>query len=77
MTAGTARLYTASSVSSTPKSKSFIRLTSRDPTAPLNIDLSYLSNQSESGPLRAALRLTLRIRDSAFSQMGSTDGRRR
>ncbi|KAF9467112.1 alcohol oxidase [Collybia nuda] len=47
-----------------PKSKGSVKLTSRDPTASLNIDLNYLSDQSDFGPLRAALRLTLRIRDN-------------
>lgn len=57
-------VYSFLSVLLHPKSKGLVRLTSRDPTAPLNIDLNYLSDPSDFGALRAALRLTLRIRDN-------------
>jgi choline dehydrogenase len=57
-------VYSFLSVLLHPKSKGFVRLTSRDPTARLHIDLNYLSDPSDFGPLRASLRLTLRIREN-------------
>lgn len=44
-----------------PKSKGNLRLTSAKPDAPLKIDLKYLSNREDLLPLRASLRLALRI----------------
>lgn len=44
-----------------PKSKGTVRLSSADPNAPLRIDPRYLSNPADLVPLRASLRLTLRI----------------
>lgn len=46
-----------------PKSKGTVRLSSGDPNAPLRIDPRYLSNPADWAPLRASLRLTLRIAD--------------
>jgi choline dehydrogenase-like flavoprotein len=44
-----------------PKSKGSIRLTSSIPDAPLKIDLNYLSVPEDIVPLRAGLKLALRI----------------
>lgn len=46
-----------------PKSKGTVRLTSKDPQAPLKIDPRYLSNPADLVPLRASLKLTMRIVD--------------
>ncbi|KXN89708.1 L-sorbose 1-dehydrogenase [Leucoagaricus sp. SymC.cos] len=44
-----------------PKSKGNLRLTSATPEAPLKVDPKYLSNPEDYGPLRASLKLALRI----------------
>ena len=46
-----------------PESRGTVRLTSKDPAALLKIDPRYLSNPVDFAPLRASLRLTLRLRD--------------
>ncbi|KZT63596.1 GMC oxidoreductase [Daedalea quercina L-15889] len=46
-----------------PKSKGTLRLSSADPRAPLVIDPCYLSNPDDYAPLRASLKLSLRLRD--------------
>lgn len=47
-----------------PRSRGTVRLSSPDPRAPLIIDPAYLSDSADLVPLRAALRLTLRLRDA-------------
>lgn len=47
-----------------PRSKGTVRLNSRDPHAPLKIDPQYLSNPADLAPLRASLKLSLRLRDA-------------
>jgi choline dehydrogenase len=51
-----------------PKSKGTVRLSSKDPQAPLRIDPRYLSNSADFAPLRASVRLTLRIVDKMREQ---------
>ncbi|RDX44653.1 alcohol oxidase [Lentinus brumalis] len=46
-----------------PRSRGTVRLSSSDPRAPLVIDPAFLSNPADFVPLRAALRLSLRLRD--------------
>ncbi|CDO76903.1 GMC oxidoreductase [Trametes cinnabarina] len=46
-----------------PLSRGTVRLTSADPRAPLDIDPAYLSNPADLVPLRASLKLSLRLRD--------------
>ncbi|KAL7278106.1 hypothetical protein ACG7TL_008077 [Trametes sanguinea] len=46
-----------------PASRGTVRLTSPDPRAPLSIDPAYLSDRADLPPLRAALKLSLRLRD--------------
>ncbi|KAH9895792.1 alcohol oxidase [Cubamyces lactineus] len=46
-----------------PESRGTVRLTSPDPRAPLAIDPAYLSNPADLAPLRAAIKLSLRLRD--------------
>ena len=47
-----------------PRSRGTVRLSSPDPRAPLTIDAAYLSNPADLAPLRASLRLSLRLRDA-------------
>ncbi|KIJ33856.1 GMC oxidoreductase [Sphaerobolus stellatus SS14] len=51
-----------------PKSKGTVRLSSKDPKAPLLIDPRYLSSPDDFAPLRASLRLTLRVKESMIAQ---------
>ncbi|KAJ3780366.1 alcohol oxidase [Lentinula aff. detonsa] len=51
-----------------PKSKGTVRLSSRNPSDPLIIDPQYLSNPADYAPLRASLKLTLRLRDRMLKQ---------
>lgn len=51
-----------------PKSKGTVRLSSADPRAPLAIDPRYLSNADDFAPLRASLKLSLRLRDEMRAQ---------
>ncbi|TFY61446.1 hypothetical protein EVJ58_g4505 [Rhodofomes roseus] len=46
-----------------PKSKGSVRLSSADPRAQLIIDPRYLSHPDDYAPLRASLKLSLRLRD--------------
>ncbi|KAI8986143.1 alcohol oxidase [Trametes punicea] len=46
-----------------PKSRGTVRLSSPDPRSPLVIDAGYLSNPEDIVPLRASLKLSLRLRD--------------
>ncbi|KAF8878272.1 alcohol oxidase [Gymnopilus junonius] len=46
-----------------PKSSGVVQLTSADPSAPLHIDVGYLTNPADLPPLRTALRLCMRIRE--------------
>lgn len=47
-----------------PRSKGTVRLVSRDPRVPLAIDPRYLSDKADFAPLRASLRLSMRMRDT-------------
>lgn len=51
-----------------PKSKGTVRLSSKDPQAPLLIDPKYLSDYADFAPLRASLKLSLRIVDKMKEQ---------
>ncbi|KAJ3799956.1 alcohol oxidase [Lentinula aff. detonsa] len=51
-----------------PKSKGTVRLSSRNPSDPLIINPQYLSNPADYAPLRASLKLTLRLRDRMLKQ---------
>ncbi|KAJ4490165.1 alcohol oxidase [Lentinula aciculospora] len=51
-----------------PESKGTVRLSSADPSNPLVIDPQYLSNPADYAPLRASLKLTLRLRDRMIEQ---------
>lgn len=51
-----------------PKSKGTVRLSSKDSQAPLHIDPRYLSDPADFAPLRASIRLTLRIVDKMREQ---------
>ncbi|KAJ3843458.1 alcohol oxidase [Lentinula raphanica] len=51
-----------------PQSKGTVRLSSANPSDPLVIDPQYLSNPSDYAPLRASLKLTLRLRDRMLKQ---------
>ncbi|KAI8977857.1 alcohol oxidase [Trametes punicea] len=46
-----------------PQSRGTVRLSSPDPRSPLVIDPAYLSNPADIAPLRASLKLSLRLRD--------------
>ncbi|KAI0665482.1 alcohol oxidase [Trametes maxima] len=56
--------YSFLSVLLSPSSHGTVRLTSAHPHAPLSIDPRYLSSPADLIPLRAALRLSLRLRDA-------------
>ena len=60
----TAGTYSFLNVLLAPHSRGTVRLSSADPRAPLVIDPAYLSNPADLAPLRAALRLSLRLRDA-------------
>lgn len=47
-----------------PASRGTVRLSSPDPRAPLIIDPAYLSNPADLAPLRASVKLSLRMRDA-------------
>lgn len=51
-----------------PKSSGVVQLTSADPTAPLHIDLGYLTNPADLPPLRAAVRLCMRIQEQMHKE---------
>ncbi|KAF5344214.1 hypothetical protein D9757_014410 [Collybiopsis confluens] len=51
-----------------PKSKGTVRLSSADPSDPPVVDPQYLSNSDDYAPLRASLKLTLRLRDRMIEQ---------
>ncbi|KXN89709.1 Oxygen-dependent choline dehydrogenase [Leucoagaricus sp. SymC.cos] len=51
-----------------PKSKGSLRLSAPTPDAPLKIDLNYLSNPEDLEPLRAGLKLALRIGEDMRAQ---------
>ncbi|KAF9067311.1 alcohol oxidase [Rhodocollybia butyracea] len=51
-----------------PESKGTVRLSSANPSDPLVIDPQYLTNGADFAPLRASLRLTLRLRDRMVEQ---------
>lgn len=59
----TAGQYSFLNVLLAPASRGTVRLSSADPRAPLLIDPAYLSNPADLLPLRAAVRLSLRLRD--------------
>ncbi|EIW52847.1 alcohol oxidase [Trametes versicolor FP-101664 SS1] len=59
----TAGQYSFLNVLLAPASRGTVRLSSPDPRAPLLIDPAYLSNPADLLPLRAAVRLSLRLRD--------------
>ncbi|PCH36941.1 GMC oxidoreductase [Wolfiporia cocos MD-104 SS10] len=56
-------LFSFLSVLLHPRSKGSVRLSSPDPRAPLVVDPRYLSNAEDMAPLRASLKLSLRLRD--------------
>ena len=60
----TAGTYSFLNVLLAPHSRGTVRLSSADPRAPLLVDPAYLSNPADLVPLRAALRLSLRLRDA-------------
>ncbi|KAI0922564.1 hypothetical protein AcV5_009503 [Taiwanofungus camphoratus] len=51
-----------------PRSKGTVRLSSSDPRGPLVVDPRYLSDAEDFAPLRASLRLSLRLRDQMRAQ---------
>ena len=51
-----------------PKSSGTVKLKSATPSAPLEIDLGYLTNPADLPPLRAAARLCMRIRDQMLKE---------
>lgn len=51
-----------------PESKGTVRLSSSNPSELPIIDPQYLSNPADYAPLRASLRLTLRLRDGMVDQ---------
>ncbi|KAI0321514.1 alcohol oxidase [Amylostereum chailletii] len=51
-----------------PKSKGTVRLASSDPADALRIDPRFLSNPDDFAPLRACVRLSLRLRDRMRAQ---------
>lgn len=56
--------YSFLNVLLSPASRGTVRLSSSDPRAPLVIDPAYLSNPADLTPLRASLKLSLRLRDA-------------
>lgn len=61
-------VYSFLNILLSPKSKGSVRLTSRDPSSPAAIDLGYFSDIQDFAPLRASLKLTLRMRDEMRKQ---------
>ena len=53
--------YSMLSVLLHPRSKGTVRLSSADPRAPLSIDLQFLADEADRVPLRAAIKLSLRL----------------
>ncbi|KIK55976.1 hypothetical protein GYMLUDRAFT_263894 [Collybiopsis luxurians FD-317 M1] len=51
-----------------PQSKGTVRLSSANPSDPLIVDPQYLSNAADFAPLRASLKLTLRLHDRMVEQ---------
>ncbi|KAF8552441.1 alcohol oxidase [Imleria badia] len=51
-----------------PKSKGTVRLSSKNPEDPLIIDPRYLTHPDDFLPLRASVRLSLRLRDQMIAQ---------
>ena len=51
-----------------PKSRGVVRLESADPRAPLLVDPRYLSDKADLAPLRASVKLSLRLRDAMRAQ---------
>ncbi|KIK55980.1 hypothetical protein GYMLUDRAFT_174953 [Collybiopsis luxurians FD-317 M1] len=51
-----------------PRSKGTVRLSSANPSDPPLIDPRYLSNPADFSPLRASLKLSLRLRDCMVQQ---------
>lgn len=51
-----------------PKSKGTVRLSSKNPEDPLIVDPRYLTHPDDFIPLRASVRLSLRLRDQMIAQ---------
>lgn len=60
--------YSFLNVLLSPHSRGTVQLSSADPRAPLLIDPAYLSNPADFAPLRACVKLSLRLRDKMRAQ---------